>query len=106
MRRDRIIIHLIQLALLASIFGAWYYATHRGIRAVLLPPPELVWREMQNLWMSGRLWAAFAITLRTIAIAYLIAVIAGIVTGFLVTRSRSLVRFFEPMLTGMFAVPL
>jgi ABC-type nitrate/sulfonate/bicarbonate transport system permease component len=106
MRRDRILILVIQFALVASIFGAWYYATHRGVRAILLPPPDLVWREMQGLWSSGRLWSAFAITLRTIATAYLIAVVAGIATGFLVTRSRVLVRIFEPMLTGMFAVPL
>jgi ABC-type nitrate/sulfonate/bicarbonate transport system permease component len=49
---------------------------------------------------------AFAITLRTIATAYLIAVVAGIATGFLVTRSPALTRIFEPMLAGMFAVPL
>ena len=31
---------------------------------------------------------------------------AGIVVGFLVTRSRNLMRIFEPMLAGLFAVPL
>ena len=38
--------------------------------------------------------------------AYAIAAIAGIVVGFLVARSRNLVRMFEPVLTGMFAIPL
>src|SRR5205085_10147524 len=73
---------------------------------LLLPPPELVWTQMQFLWTSGRLWSAALITVETIVKAYAIAVSAGIVVGFLVTRSRNLVRIFEPMLAGMFAVPL
>jgi ABC-type nitrate/sulfonate/bicarbonate transport system permease component len=106
MRSELILIRAIQLALFASVFGAWYLATSGGVRAILLPPPELVWREMQGLWFSGRLWAAAKVTLSTIAQAYAIAVVAGIAVGFLVTRSRALVRIFEPVLTGIFAVPL
>src|SRR5882757_7768072 len=106
MRGEQILIRVIQLGLFASVFGAWYWATQSGVRVILLPPPELVWREMQTLWFSGRLWAAAKITLSTIAQAYVIAVIAGIGVGFLVTRSRTLVRIFEPVLTGIFAVPL
>jgi ABC-type nitrate/sulfonate/bicarbonate transport system permease component len=106
MRGDRLIIHSIQLALFASVFGAWYIATQSGVRSLLLPPPELVWREMQFLWSSGRLWSSAVVTLNSIWQAYSIAVIAGIAVGFLVSRSRALVRIFEPMLSGMFAVPL
>ena len=106
MRRDRVIVLSIQFALLATLFGGWYLATHRGVRALLLPPPELVWREMQSLWVSGRLWSAAAVTLTTIAQAYVLAAVAGIAVGFLVTRSRALMNIFEPVLTGIFAVPL
>jgi ABC-type nitrate/sulfonate/bicarbonate transport system permease component len=106
MRHDRIIVHSIQLALFASVFAAWYIATQSGVRTLLLPPPELVWREMQVLWTSGRLWSSAVVTLNSIWQAYSIAVIAGIAVGFLVSRSRALVRIFEPMLSGMFAVPL
>jgi ABC-type nitrate/sulfonate/bicarbonate transport system permease component len=106
MRRDQIVIRTIQFALFASVFGAWFIATQAGVRALLLPPPELVWREMQALWVSGRLWAAATVTVTTIVEAYVLAALAGIVVGFLVTRSRTLVYIFEPVLTGMFAVPL
>ncbi len=106
MRRDRLLIYSIQLGLFASIFAAWYLATQSGVRRILLPPPELVWREMQALWTSGRLWASAVVTLNEIWQAYSIAVVAGIAIGFLVSRSRALVRIFEPVLTGMFAVPL
>ena len=106
MRRERFIIHLIQFALFASVFDAWYIATSAGVRPLFLPRPDLVWQEMQVLWSSGRLWSAAAVTLTTIWQAYSIAFIAGIAVGFLVSRSRTLVRIFEPVLTGMFAVPL
>jgi len=106
MRRDRLTVLLIQLALFAAFFGAWFIATNTGVRALLLPPPDLVWREMRVLWTSGRLWSALAVTLTTIAQAYMLAVAAGLIVGFLVTRSRALVQIFEPVLTGMFAVPL
>jgi ABC-type nitrate/sulfonate/bicarbonate transport system permease component len=106
MRRDRLIIHSIQFALVASLFAAWYFATQSGVRALLLPPPDLVWREMKVLWSSGRLWAAAEVTINEIYQAYAIAVIAGVLVGFLVSRSRALVRIFEPVLTGLFAIPL
>jgi ABC-type nitrate/sulfonate/bicarbonate transport system permease component len=106
MRRDRLLIRSVQLGLFASVFLAWYFATQSGVRKILLPPPELVWREMQVLWSSGRLWSAAVVTLNEIWQAYSIAVVAGIAVGFLVSRSRALVHIFEPLLTGMFAVPL
>jgi ABC-type nitrate/sulfonate/bicarbonate transport system permease component len=107
MRREQILIRSIQFGLLAILFGAWWFVTLSNQRLMLLlPRPELVWREMQLLWSSGRLWAAASITVMEILKAYVIAAVAGIFTGFLVTRSRNLVRIFEPTLTGMFAIPL
>ena len=81
MRRDWVIVHSVQFALFASVFGAWYLATNSGVRILLLPPPELVWREMQVLWSSGRLWSAAVVTLNEIWQAYSIAVVAGIAIG-------------------------
>jgi ABC-type nitrate/sulfonate/bicarbonate transport system permease component len=106
MSRDRLLIRSIQLGLFASVFAAWYFATQSGVRRILLPPPELVWREMQVLWTSGRLWSAAVVTLNEIWQAYAIAVITGVAIGFLVSRSRALVRIFEPVLAGVFAIPL
>jgi ABC-type nitrate/sulfonate/bicarbonate transport system permease component len=107
MRREQILIRSIQFGLVAILFGTWWFVTQSTQKlALLLPRPELVWREMQVLWSSGRLWAAASITVTEIVQAYVIAAVAGIVVGFLVTRSKNLVRIFEPVLTGLFAVPL
>jgi ABC-type nitrate/sulfonate/bicarbonate transport system permease component len=107
MRRDLVLIRSIQFGLLAILFGAWYFVTQSNQRlTLLLPAPDLVWRQMQFLWTSGRLGAAATVTVLTIIQAYVIAAVAGITIGFLVTRSRNLVRIFEPLLTGMFSIPL
>jgi ABC-type nitrate/sulfonate/bicarbonate transport system permease component len=107
MRRDLILIRTIQFAVVAVLLGAWYIVTHSQQRVMLLlPPPERVWTEMGTLISSGRLWAAALITLDEIAKAYAIAVILGVLVGFLVTRSTTLIRVFEPVLSGVFAIPL
>jgi ABC-type nitrate/sulfonate/bicarbonate transport system permease component len=107
MRRDRILVHSIQLGIIAILFGAWYFVTNSQQRLLLLlPPPDLVWTQMQFLWTSGRLWQAASVTLVTIAKAYAIAVAAGVLVGYLVARSRNLIRIFEPVLAGVFAIPL
>jgi ABC-type nitrate/sulfonate/bicarbonate transport system permease component len=107
MRREQILIRSIQFGLLAILFGTWWFVTQSTQKlTLLLPRPELVWREMQVLWSSGRLGAAASITVTEIVKAYVIAAVAGIIVGFLVTRSKNLVRIFEPVLTGLFAVPL
>ena len=107
MPREPVLIRSIQFGLVAILFGTWWFVTQSSQKLMLLlPRPELVWREMQLLWSSGRLWAAATITVTEIVNAYVIAVVAGILVGFLVTRSKNLVRIFEPMLAGMFAIPL
>jgi len=107
MPREPVLIRSIQFGLVAILFGTWWFVTQSSQKLMLLlPRPELVWREMQLLWSSGRLWAAATITVTEIVKAYVIAVVAGILVGFLVTRSKNLVRIFEPMLAGMFAIPL
>jgi ABC-type nitrate/sulfonate/bicarbonate transport system permease component len=107
MRRDQILIRSIQIGFVAVLVGAWWFVTHSTqTLTLLLPRPELVWREMQVLWVSGRLWSAAVVTVMEIIKAYVIAVVAGLAVGFLVARSRNLMRIFEPVLTGMFAIPL
>ena len=106
-RRAAPLVWLLQAAVVAALLAGWYFATQSSQRLrLLLPPPERVWAAMQTVAASGRLWAAAKITLVTIVEAYLIAAVAGILVGFLVARSERMVRLFEPLLSGMFAIPI
>lgn len=105
--RQRILVLSIQAATVAVLFGAWAYATHGSrVLSLFLPPPDRVWTSLIALAGSGALWTAATVTVTTIAEAYAIAAISGVLVGFFVARSETWRRLFEPMLSGLFAIPI
>jgi ABC-type nitrate/sulfonate/bicarbonate transport system permease component len=97
----------IQLGFVAGVAGLWYYATHiAGVSHLFLPKIGNVADELTKLVLSGAIIAPLRVTLLSVAVAYLIAAVTGIAAGYLVARSAYLVRVFEPVLTGMFAIPI
>jgi ABC-type nitrate/sulfonate/bicarbonate transport system permease component len=76
------------------------------VHLLLLPNPDRVWTTMQRLALSGRLWSEAQVTLMEVFYAYLLAVVPGLIVGFSVSRSPKAVRFFEPIFSGIFTIPL
>jgi len=98
---------IIQVAFLGLIAAAWYWATDiRGVPRLLLPPMESVGASFGRLIESGAFWSALQVTLSTVAQAYLIAVLSGLLAGYLVSRSTFSVDVLEPVISGIFAIPL
>lgn len=107
MRRQTLLAPVIQAVIVAALAGAWFSATQGARRhSLFLPEPARVWADLISLAASGALWAAAKVTLLTVVEAYAIAATTGILAGFLVARSERLVRLFEPMLSGLFAIPI
>ena len=105
--RQRLLVLTIQAAVVAMLFGGWVYATDaRHWQSLFIPAPGQVLSNLTALAASGALWAAARVTLLTIAEAYAMAAIAGVLVGFLVARSNGARRLFEPMLSGLFAIPI
>jgi ABC-type nitrate/sulfonate/bicarbonate transport system permease component len=97
----------IQVGFVAAVIALWFFLTLGGhVHLLLLPDPVKVWYAMIQLAVSGQLWAAAKVTLLSIVKAYFTAVIPGLIIGFLVSRSQRSVRFFEPIFSGIFSVPL
>jgi len=97
----------IQLGFLASLIAAWFLIGRTGATSPLfVPPMEAVWRAFIGLVQTDQFWSAVAITLRTIGEAYAIAVTSGVLIGYLVTRSRFLTQVLEPIVSGVFAIPI
>lgn len=106
-RGQRFLALSIQIAVVAVMLGAWTYGTHaRHWRSLFIPAPDQVWSNLLALAASGALWDAAKVTLLSIAEAYVLAAVAGVMVGFLVARSDGLRRLFEPMLSGLFAIPI
>jgi len=98
---------LIQLAFVALLLGAWFVVGRSGaISPLFLPPLDAVWQALLRLVQTDQFWSAVLVTLTTIAKAYSIAAVLGVLTGYLVTRSRFLTEVFEPMVSGLFSIPI
>jgi sulfonate transport system permease protein len=85
------------LLLPLAVLGLWKYAViHEWIAIQLLPPPELVWQSLRELWESGDLSSNLAVSLRRIAWSVLIGSIVGWLLGFSMGLSRTARAYLYP----------
>jgi len=97
----------VQIAFLAIMGGAWYFATQSGsISALFLPKPANVYATLERLMQTASFWSAVTVTLTTILKAFSIAIVAGLVVGYAVTRSKLATQVIEPVIAGLFTVPI
>jgi ABC-type nitrate/sulfonate/bicarbonate transport system permease component len=107
MKSENALQRLIQLGFVVFAGALWWWLTSTGkISPLFLPRPDSVWTAFNRLINLGQFWPPVRVTLMTIAQAYLIAVVAGILVGYLVTRSKFLTDAVEPIIAGLFTIPL
>jgi NitT/TauT family transport system permease protein len=77
------------IAIFAVLIGAWEYAARvSGTSAVLLPAPSAVWSYLVEAARSGELLEATLVTMRRLAVGYLVGIIVGIPLGMLTARFK------------------
>jgi len=97
----------IQAAAVLVFFAGWTLVTQlQLVNPLFLPRPLAVWTAMLRLLRTGDLWSAAGLTILTVAEAYALALVAGIAAGFFIGRSRRLTAAYEPLLSGIFAIPI
>jgi ABC-type nitrate/sulfonate/bicarbonate transport system permease component len=105
--RERLASRAVQVGFLAGLLALWYFATARwGVSHLLLPNPVTVWHEFVNVVSTGEFWPDLQVTLGELAVAFVISSIAGISIGYLVSRSQYLIRVFEPLMSGIYSIPI
>jgi ABC-type nitrate/sulfonate/bicarbonate transport system permease component len=106
-RRDKLVSRAVQVTFLVTLVLLWYFGTTRwGINPLLLPNPLKVWAELKDILGSGEFIPDLQVTLSEIAIAFLISCTSGVTLGYLISRSQYLIRVFEPLLAGMYSIPI
>jgi ABC-type nitrate/sulfonate/bicarbonate transport system permease component len=96
-----------QVFFLVLIGLVWFAITRAGlVSPIFLPAPEKVLPEFVRLLGSGAFVKAVQITFVTMLKAFGIAAIGGVLAGYLITRSRFATAVLEPLVAGLFAVPL
>jgi ABC-type nitrate/sulfonate/bicarbonate transport system permease component len=105
--RGRLASRGVQAAFVIVLVGLWYLGTtHWRISPILLPNPVAVWHELKDVLSTGEYIPDLRITLTELAIAFSISSTAGITLGYLISRSPFSIRVFEPLLAGIYSVPI
>jgi ABC-type nitrate/sulfonate/bicarbonate transport system permease component len=97
----------VQVTFLIVLIMLWYLATTRWrVSPLLLPNPVLVWDNFWDILTTGEFIGDLRVTLTELVIAFAIAAIAGVVVGYLISRSQYRIRVFEPLFAGIYSVPI
>ena len=108
-KRDRTALgsRAVQAAFILALVGLWYVGTTYGqISPILLPNPVRVFDELIDVLATFEFVDDLRVTLTELAIAFAISSVSGITLGYLISRSRYSIRVFEPLLAGIYAVPI
>jgi ABC-type nitrate/sulfonate/bicarbonate transport system permease component len=76
------------------------------VSPILLPNPVNVWHELKDVLASGEYLPDLRVTLTELAVAFAISCTTGVTLGYVISRSPLLIRVFEPLLAGVYSVPI
>ena len=97
-KAQRIGSRLVQVGFVLVLLVLWYLATNRwGVNRLLLPNPVSVWHQLVDVLRSGEYLPDLRVTLTKLAAAFVLAMTSGTLAGYFVSRSRYLIRVFEPL---------
>ncbi len=96
----------VQVGFLTALIILWQLATTSwGVSGILLPKPAAVWHELITELKAGRFIADLNVTLSELLIAFSVSAVTGTLTGYGLSRSRYLMRVFDPLFSGIYAIP-
>ncbi len=97
----------VQAFFLLGLLLVWFVATNVWhISTILLPNPLNVWQQLIDVVRSGEFVGDLRITLTEFASAFTIAVALGVTVGYSISRSRYLIKVFEPLFSAIYAIPI
>ena len=97
----------LRLLLLGMVVGAWVYGTGPGgISFLILPPLPEVFSAMGELLATEVFWSALMVTVFEMLASFLIAAVAALTLGFLLSRTPVRARAAEPLLSWGYMFPV
>ena len=97
----------VQAGFVLGLGVLWYLATAQwGVNPLLLPKPAAVLRELIDVLRTGEFVGDLKVTLTELGAAFLISSTVGTTLGYVISRSHYLIRVFEPMLSGVYSIPI
>jgi ABC-type nitrate/sulfonate/bicarbonate transport system permease component len=106
-QRERMLSRAVRVVFVLALLALWYLATTQWrVSHLLLPNPVIVWHELKDVLGSFEFWPDLRVTLSELAIAFAISSLGGITLGYLLSRSQFLIRVFEPLMAGVYSIPI
>ena len=103
---DFVVPRLVQLWFVGALLLAWHLATEtESVNPIILPPMGEVWDKLVQIVEEGQFWFPLGVTLGELVSALSISFPLGLVVGYLISRSDYLIRTFDPLITGIYAIP-
>lgn len=100
-------VRLVQAGFVVAFLLLWYSVGVQGlVNPLLLPRIEHVYRDFVILIGSEQVLVNLRITIYELLVAYAIAALTGTGVGYVVGSSRFRTSVFEPVLAGLYAVPI
>jgi ABC-type nitrate/sulfonate/bicarbonate transport system permease component len=107
MQRASLSSRSVQYVFLVLVAVAWYALTESGnISRLFLPKPGDVINALTTLFKTASFWSAVLVTLTTVLKGFIIALVLGVLAGYLVTRSKLAIATIEPLISGLFTIPI
>ncbi|MDQ1720414.1 MAG: NitT/TauT family transport system permease protein [Pseudonocardiales bacterium] len=105
--RHRAAVWSIRLLVVAVLFGAWLYETGPGkVSPLLLPHLSDVAQSFYQTIKTGSVWSDAWVTVAEFLLAFCLAAGAGVVVGFLCSRTHLRSQIADPLLNFGYMVPL
>jgi NitT/TauT family transport system permease protein len=87
------------------VFLAAWEVAGRAANPILFAPPSRVADAFVELTVSGRLPQALLVTLQSLAVGFLLALVTGLAVGVLLGLHPTLARVVEPYIDAIYATP-
>ncbi|BCU63335.1 hypothetical protein F941_02613 [Acinetobacter bouvetii DSM 14964 = CIP 107468] len=85
----------------------WQIAVERNwVNTLLLPPPELVWTALKDLYSSGELWSNLSISLSRIGYGFSAGIVIALALGLAMGLSRTAEAYIWPTFKVINLVPV
>jgi len=103
----RLASHGVQIVFIFGVLFLWFLATNVWrVSSILLPNLFDVWWQLIEVIRTGEFIRDLRITLGEFAAAFAIATVLGVAIGYLISRSRYLIKVFEPLFAAIYAIPI
>lgn len=105
-KREKILVHITQFLIIASLFIIWeLLAKFNIINTFLYSSPSQIITTLINLFKQGNLFSHIGITLYEVSISFLISSLLGLIIATILWWNKFLSRVVNPYLTILNSLP-